>query len=187
MRLYQITARLARLTTLGLLACGSVGLLGCAVLHPQTEGRSGPLTWQATELQLQHTEWASRELYSFTLVLQETSGTPITFTTLAVQLQNSPDAPPVWWEQTGPWTLPAHGELRLPLTSTRYCPYVACTPRGALAPQWALTLSGTDGRGTPVRYALEVRLPASPAAARRSALAGAAVALRQEGLGPSKE
>ena len=186
MRFHQTTARSARLTTLSLLALLSLGMLGCAALQPGTEGSSGPLIWQATDPQWQTLEWEHRERYSFTLVLQETTGTPITFTTLAVQLKNSPGSQPVGWKTTGPWTLPAHGTLRLPLTSSRHCPYVYCVQRGALTPQWSMTLSGSDGHGNPVRYALQVRLPAAPSEAHHSVLTGPTVSLIQSRQGTAR-
>lgn len=160
MRWHLATGLLARLTALGILALGSLSLLSCAAVQPHTEGRSGPLTWQATDLQWQPLGWDSRESYNFTLRLQETAGTSLTFTKLAARLLNSPDGRPVWWEEDGQWRLPAHGDLRLPLTSSRHCPYIHCMQHGTLAPQWSITLQGTDERGNPVQYSLQVRLPA---------------------------
>lgn len=146
-------------------ASGLLGLLlaGCAASGVRPAGTSGPLTWQATELRLQHTMLSDGQEYGFTLVLRETTGTALTLTSLAGSLQNSRQSWPVSWAKAGQWVVPAYGELRLPLSSYRYCPSASCRDLGTLEPYWEITLSGTDGHGHPVRYTLTLRLPASPA------------------------
>jgi hypothetical protein len=137
-------------------------MAGCATLGTHTAGVSGPVTWPATDLRVHTMTLENRELYSFTLALHETTGTALTFTKLETHVQNSRGSRPVFWEQTGQWILPAVGELRIPLTSYRYCPYVYCSDLGALEPEWSITLIGTESSGQPVCHRLTLRLPASP-------------------------
>jgi hypothetical protein len=140
----------------------SLAIVGCTTLGARTMGVSGPLTWHVTDLSVHTVALELREQYSFTLVLQETPGRALTFATLTAHFQNSRGSRPVFWEQTGAWSLPAHGTLRIPLTSSRYCPYVHCRESGALAPEWYITLTGTKSGGQPMHYALTLRLPTAP-------------------------
>jgi hypothetical protein len=162
MRGYSTPSRL--LSTKDRWAIGLFSLLmaGCTALGAHTQGMSGPLTWQATDLRLQPTALNNGEEYRFTLTLQETQGTSFTFTRLEAHFQNSRGSRPVFWEHTGQWVLPANGALRIPLMSSRYCPYVHCHDLGALEPAWSITLIGTESSGQPARHRLTLRLPASP-------------------------
>lgn len=159
---YNTTWRLTRRTCRLGIAFLSLLMAGCTTLGTRTAGVSGPVTWQATDLRVHTMAPETRELYSFTLALHETKGTALTFTKLAMHFQNSRGSRPVFWEQTGQWMLPAAGDLRIPLTSYRYCPYVHCSDLGALEPEWSITLIGTESGGQPVRHRLTLRLPASP-------------------------
>ncbi len=138
-----------------------LGLLsaGCATLGTRTQGEQGALTWEATDLHVQTVAIEKRETYTFTLLLRDTQGSPLTFTAIAARFQNSPGGPPVSWEKTGEWVLPARGELRLPLGSTRYCPYTLCHNLGELAPEWSIELTGSNAQGTVVRTVIRLRLP----------------------------
>lgn len=141
----------------------SLVVVGCATIGARTNGTSGSVVWQATDLRLDPASFLEkRETYNFTLVLRETQGIAITFTQLNAKVHNAFGSFLVPWEKTGRWQLAAHGELRLPLVSIRYCPYVKCRRPEPLAPEWSLDLTGTDAQGQPVRLAIEVRLPYTP-------------------------
>lgn len=134
-------------------------LPGCAT-DTRTSGISGPVSWQATDLQSQGGGNGAQQSYTFLLRLRETQGTEMTLTKLQAILYNASDNPPAWWEQTGPWHLPANGEVNIPLASTRTCPYAGCRhPGPSLAPVWRLTLSGTDQQGRAVSLPIYIRLP----------------------------
>ena len=57
---------------------------GCAGLRAPLRGESGPVAWQVTDLRIVERAVAgtARDLYTFTLVLQETHGAALTFTSL---------------------------------------------------------------------------------------------------------
>ena len=141
----------------------SLVVVSCATIGARTNGTSGSVVWQAIDLHLAPPSFLEkRETYSFTLVLRETQGRAITFTQLNAKVHNAFGSFLVPWEKTGRWQLAAHGELRFPLVSIRYCPYVQCRRPDPLAPEWSLDLTGTDAQGQPVRLAIEVRLPYNP-------------------------
>ena len=136
---------------------------GCVSMGEHTHGVSGPVAWRATDVQWQAYAFGRQQTYFFTLVLQESQGTAITFTKLTAVLHNAADSLPAYWEQTGQWFLTPYGELQLPLGSTRYCPYTRCRDAGpALVPVWHLILLGTDAQGQSVRLVLDIRLPYIP-------------------------
>lgn len=141
----------------------SVAMAGCTTMGLRTSGVTGPVSWQATELQWQPEVFETQEIYTFTLVLHETQGTDMLFTKIHAILRNASQSRPAYWEKTGQWSLPARGELRLPLGSRRWCPYVKCWHAGpAFAPVWDITLTGTDQKGQPVQLTLDLRLPYVP-------------------------
>jgi hypothetical protein len=128
----------------------------------RTQGVSGPVDWRTTDFEW-HPEAFGEQVYTFTLLLRETQGRDLTFTRVAAVLYNATDSLPAHWQRTGQWRLPAQGELRIPLGSRRYCPYVKCGDSGpGLEPVWHLTLSGTDQGGQPVRLVMDLRLPVIP-------------------------
>ena len=59
-------------------------IMGCAGLRAPLQGVSGPVAWQVTDLRMMERAVAgtARDLYTFTLVLQETHGATLTFTSL---------------------------------------------------------------------------------------------------------
>jgi hypothetical protein len=132
---------------------------GCASVGVQTAGETPQMRWQATDLNYYTVAIEEREVYKYTLVLEDLQGRDVTFTYLKAKLQNNATSPPFDWEKTGTWTLSAHGELRITLGSYRYCHQVDCIDWGPLAPVWNLTLSGTDSHGQPVQEVIRFRLP----------------------------
>lgn len=146
-------------------------VVGCAALGVRTEGVSGPIAWRATDFNVGSVPGDTgiigrrdREIYAFTLVLQETQGTAITFTKVAYTIAGSVGLKPFSTEETGQWRLRPHGELRWPLSSTYGCASIDCVDPGFVAPVWHITLMGTDDRGQPVRIAIDLRLPYNPRA-----------------------
>ena len=135
--------------------CGTTGI-GMGV---QTAGETPTLRWRAMDLRNYTVALEEREVYQYTLVLEETQGTAITFTHLKARFWNSSQSWPTDWEKTGQWTLPAGGTLDLPLGSYRYCIFSNCWDWGPLSPVWHLTLTGTTAQGQPVRERIELRLP----------------------------
>ncbi len=144
-----------------LLVCLSIGLVlaGCASLGIQTEGQTQSLQWRATDFRNDLIELEEREIYAYTLVLQETLGATITFTALQGEFQNNPTSRLFSMSEIGSWKLPANGELRIPLQTYRYCHVVNCDDWGDLAPVWRLMLIGTDTQGQPVREVIRMQLP----------------------------
>ena len=141
----------------------SLVVVGCATTGVRTNGTSGAVVWQVIDFRLDPPSLLEkRETYNFTLVLRETQGIAITFTQLNAKVYNAFGSFLVPLEKTGRWQLAAHGELRFPLVSIRYCPYVECRRPAPMAPEWSLDLMGTDAQGQPVRLAIVVRLPYTP-------------------------
>jgi hypothetical protein len=142
----------------------------CASLGMRTEGVSGPIAWRATDLKIQAVGEAagvigisvSREAYSFTLVLQETQGTALTFTKVAYRIDGGPGLQPFFAERVGQWRLRPQGELRWPLSSTWSCTSTDCVRPGFFAPVWHIILTGTDNRGQEVRVVIDLKLPYNP-------------------------
>ena len=146
-----------------------VVVTGCAALGVRTEGISGPIAWRATDLKVQAVGEApgfvgrtQKEVYSFTLVLQETQGTAITFTKMAYTLYSSPTLLPYASEATGRWVLGPRRALRWPFSSTFSCPSHDCNEPGFIAPRYHIILTGTDSQDQPVRVVIDLRLPENP-------------------------
>ncbi len=141
-----------------LAGCATVANLKNIEMH--IEGQDHLCRWHATDFRFSITGAEKREIYEFTLVLEETQGQTITCTQLDARFRNNPSSRHFSWQKEGPWTLPARGELRLPLGSYRYCPeFDNCADWGPLAPVWHLTLTGTDTVGNPVNLRIKLRLP----------------------------
>lgn len=149
----------ANLTSLLIIILISLTWAGCASVNVQTAGKTQHVRWQATDFELRTVAIDERETYKYTLILQELQGRDVTFTHLKAKFQNNAHSRRFDLEKTGTWTLPAHGELRIPLGTYRYCHAAACEDWGALAPIWHLTLSGTDSHGRPVQEVIRLRLP----------------------------
>jgi hypothetical protein len=114
-RWYRRALRAGLMIVGGLLALGTgLGVLGCA---PHLTGNSGALTWQVTDLRVVERSVAgtARDLYTFTLVLQETQGSAVTFTHLE-QTVSQPSVNAVGEARHSAvlWKLRPHGELRQP-------------------------------------------------------------------------
>jgi predicted aspartyl protease len=140
---------------------------GCAGLRTSLQGVSGPVAWQVTDLRMveRAVEGTARDLYTFTLVLQETRSAMLTFTSLE-QTISDPVLYPTGVSQQASvlWKLHPHGEFRCPFSVYSYCAMDDC-PRNLMppAPWYALALTGTDDRGQPVRVTMDFKLPMSPA------------------------
>src|SRR4029453_4672235 len=115
---YHRALRVVLLMVAGLLA---LGVPGCA---PQLTGNSGALTWEVTDLRIVERSVAgtARNLYTFTLVLQETQGSAVTFTHLE-QTVSQPSVKAVGEAQYSAvlWKLRPHGELRQSFSFYWYC------------------------------------------------------------------
>lgn len=144
----------------------------CASLGMRTEGVSGPIAWHATDFKIQAVGEAAgvlgrptqQEVYAFTLVLQETQGTALTFTKMAYRVDSGPGIHPGFAERVGQWRLRPHGELRWPLWSTWSCASTDCVNPGFVVPAWHIVLTGTDNRGQEVRVVIDLKLPSNPEA-----------------------
>ncbi len=138
-----------------------IGLIGvgCASVQVHTAGETQRLRWQAKDFHLQKVAVEDREIYKYTLVLEELQGKDLTFTYLTATLRNNAHSRQINWEKAGMWNLPAHGELRIPLGTYRYCNLANCRDWGPIAPVWNLTLTGTDSHGQPIHEVIHLRLP----------------------------
>jgi hypothetical protein len=82
----------------------SMVVTSCASLGMRTGGVSSPIAWRATALKIQAVGEAAgvigrpaqQEIYSFTLVLQETQGAALTFTKEDAWHAYASDASPVF-------------------------------------------------------------------------------------------
>jgi hypothetical protein len=134
------------------------------------EGVSGPIAWRATALKIQAVGEAAgvigspvaQEVYSFTLVLQETQGTALTFTKMAYRIDSGSGIQPFFAERVGRWSLRPQGELRWPLSSTWSCTSIDCVRPRFFAPAWHISLTGMDARGQEVRVVIDLKLPDNP-------------------------
>src|SRR5215831_17316437 len=90
---------------------------GCPERQAHVTGVSGPIVWQVTDFRIvaRSVQGTPRDLYSFTLVLQETQGTTITFQQVVSRLTH-PSIPTVPQQSTVFWQLRPHGELRQPFS-----------------------------------------------------------------------
>jgi len=157
-----------RMVTTALLRCSLLlGLLGavfgCALREARLTGAQGPVFWGGvTDMSLTHRalSGSTRDLYSFTLVLQERQGIGVTFTALALQVSHPVLHPTgVQRQTTIAWDLRPYGERRIPFVWPYACPDAACRRHGLT---YHLVLSGSDARGQTVETALDFRLPPAP-------------------------
>ncbi len=157
-----------RLARRGLLAaaCGA-SVLGCASFAVKTEGVAGPVSWQATDLDLSRRTSGTQDLwtYSFFVLLHEQQGTSLVFNEIRTAVyQPRVDT----WATTynGVWRLGANGLMRIPLQVTLYCPSTGggnCAGPSVPAPLWQLGLRGRDEQKRPISIVIDIRLPADPA------------------------
>ena len=142
--------------------CTALAMIGCAA---SLKGVSGPVAWQATDLRVveRSVSGAARDIYAFTLVLEETHGSALTLTSLA-QTVSQPGVNAAGVSHHFPilWKLRPHGELRQPLSFYWYCAEAQCQNLGPIAPWYNIVLTGTDDRGQPIRVAIDFRLPSNP-------------------------
>jgi hypothetical protein len=96
-------------------------------------GASGPIAWQVTDSRIvaRSVEGTPRDLYTFTLMLQEIQGTAMTFQQVVSRLTH-PSMPTLPQQSTIFWQLRPHGELRQPF-SFPLCTD-ACKHAAAMAP-----------------------------------------------------
>src|SRR5215510_7495785 len=158
---YHRALRVVLLVVAALLA---LGVPGCA---PQLTGHSGALTWEVTDLRIVERSVAgtARDLYTFTLVLQETQGSAVTFTHLEqIVSQPSVNAAGETQHSAVLWKLRPHGELRQSFSFYWYCATSDCPKGQALAPApwYNIRLTGTDEGGQSVQVAIDVKLPGNP-------------------------
>jgi len=139
---------------------------GCAAYwRAHTEGTSGPITWYITDAKSDSNPVDERYAYSFALVLRETQGTAITFTTMTYTIYSGTATSPGSdaWTRQGTWKLRARGTYRFPFTYTVTCPEGSgCIKLGPLAPTYHIVLTDTDNQDKPVRVSIDTKLPPDP-------------------------
>src|SRR5215472_1852760 len=97
-----------------LLMLGAVLVVtGCPEHQAHVTGASGPIAWQVTDFRIvvRSVQGTPRDLYTFTLVLQETQGIALTFRQVVSRLTH-PSIPTLPQQSTILWQLHPHGELR---------------------------------------------------------------------------
>ena len=146
-----------------------VSLAACAALGVKTEGVSGPVAWQATDLELSRQSVNNRDVwtYSFSVLLQEQQGVRLVFNEIQATVYQPGINP---WSPTynGVWTLEPKGKMRIPLQVSVTCPFGAggaCSGPTVPTPLWQLTLRGKNDQGRPVSIVIDITLPADPSAA----------------------
>ncbi len=142
-------------------------IAGCVPLGTRTEGTSGPIAWHVTDLKTESVGDRTspgdfRGAYSFTLVLKETQGIPITFTyrkdtIYATDLTILRSA-----DQAINLRLRPHEERRFPLTFSWGCAAADCLQPRSVAPLWTINLTGSDEKGQAVQVVIQMRLPDNP-------------------------
>lgn len=149
-------------TSVFLVLCTALAIIGCTA---SLKGVSGPVTWQATDLRViaRSVSGAARDIYAFTLVLEETHGSALTLTSLS-QTVSQPEVNAAGVSHHFPirWKLRPHGELRQPFSFYWYCAEAQCQNWGPIAPWYNIVLTGTDDRGHPIHVAIDFRLPSHP-------------------------
>lgn len=137
----------------------------CAMRSGPVTGVSGPVAWQVTDTRLveRWVDGTARDFYVFTLMLNETAGTTLTFRQVVSRLRH-PSIPTVPQQAPVRWTLRPYGELRHPFIFP-WCTTDVCK-QGAVSTPWSydLLLLGTDDQGQPIHVGLTTRLPAQPVA-----------------------
>ena len=147
-----------------LAVCLSVMITGCAALSPRPRLASGhpSVAWQATDFRVvaRTVDGAERELYTFTLVLDETQGSAVTFTQLDYTIYHPGiNLIPASERTVIVWKLRPHSELRQLFYSSPYCSAARCATRGRLTPWWHILLTGTNDQGQPVHMGIALAWP----------------------------
>jgi hypothetical protein len=169
-----------------------VVVTGCAAYwRSHTQGTSGPVTWHVAGAKSESQQAEDRYTYSFVLVLQETQGTAITFTTMTYTIDGGTGVRPGAneWSSQGQWTLPPRGTYRFPLRYTILCPQLSeCFKLHHPAPAYHIVLTGTDNQKKSVRVVIDLKLPPDPDAVPKysghpagSAVASFTASSQQEG------
>jgi hypothetical protein len=144
-----------------------LALSACASLQPLTEGSAAGLTWHTADVALARKTLDVRSWweYSFSLVVKETRGTALTFNEIKTTAYQPGINP---WSPTyrGVWELAANDTFRIPLSVSLSCPHVSpgCTGNNVPIPLWRITMIGHTAGGEPVRYVIDLRMPADPPA-----------------------
>jgi hypothetical protein len=145
----------------GLAGALALTLVACASFGPITEGRSGPVAWQATDLEL--TRRPAGWFYTGSILLKETEGVALSFNEIRMLL-GQPGAGA--WSATynGVWRLAAHGQMRIPLSSSLRCGpgEGTCLGPDVPIPMWRITLTGKTESGRSVEIIVDARFPADP-------------------------
>ena len=142
-----------------------IAATACASLGPLTEGSAPGLTWHTadTELARRTADTRSWWEYSFSLVVKETRGTALTFNEIKTTVYQPGINPwsPVY---RGVWELGANDTFRIPLNVSLTCPHTvtACGGNNVPIPLWHITMLGRSATGEPVRYVIDLRMPADP-------------------------
>ena len=144
-----------------------ISLAACASLGVKTEGVSGPVAWQATDLDLSRQSIGNRDVwtYSFSLLLQEQGGERLVFNEIQMAIYQ-PGVGPGVATYNGVWPLAANGKMRVPLQSSITCPFGAggsCLGPTVPVPLWQLVFRGKNDQGRPVSIKIDSTLPADPA------------------------
>lgn len=133
-------------------------LTSCASLGVRTEGTSGPIAWHVTELKLED----DRGAYSFTLVLKETQGIPLTFTYRKDTIHAVDITFLQSFDQALGLRLKPHEERRLPLSVSWGCLAGNCFKPRNVSPRWTINLTGIDDQGNPIKAIINIALPPNP-------------------------
>lgn len=146
-----------------LMLAAALYVTACAARSAHLAGVSGPVAWQVTDVRLveRWVDGTARDFYSFTLVLNETAGTALTFQQVVSRLRH-PSIPTVPQQAPVRWALRPYGELRHPFIFP-WCTTDVCK-QGATGTPWSydLLLLGIDDQGQPIRVVVTARLPAQP-------------------------
>jgi len=141
-------------------------IAGCAAYwQAHTEGTSGPIAWYIADARSAADPVGERYACTFVLVLRETQGTALIFTTMTYTVYSGTATHSGADERTiqGPWKLRAHGTFRFPFTFTVTCPEGSgCIKLEPLAPTYHVVLTGTDSQAKPVRVLIGTKLPPDP-------------------------
>jgi len=158
--------------SLALASLISIALAGCATLT-RIDGVSEGFSWRATNLSLEKRPIKDEHqlVYSFDLLLQDTTGRGATFTRLDYILYQ-PGVSPVYRTLEGQWIVQPNGEFRVPLSSYVTCPtFGNCVDKGNHTPLYDLVLRGMDGHGRALTFKANIALPADPTSAAHTAAA----------------
>lgn len=138
---------------------------GCRSPFVVFTGVHGPVAWEVTDFRIveQAVDGSPRALYAFTLVLRETQGLALQFTSVEHTLSHTllSHAGTVYHEAVG-WQLRPRGELRQPV-SFAWCTDARCQQASAQAPwYYSMVLHGSDARARPLQLTIDFQLPQHP-------------------------